>query len=357
MIRWLAALLMGGLSGGALGATISFDLLAWDDSQATPEHPSAVGVKPSQVYPTQGDWLVFTDDDEQLPESHNPAGAVSHTFVDITGIGGAGFNRVPSLFGDDALTTEITCAKPGSWDVQITGLGYTGQADSVMQMNQFLVSPGSPATEDPTYNVDGLGNSGVWSASATNNWTISYELDFYLATNADGDPDPADIDATFNNKLQTGYLIPVDELTPEGMNAVTFDDPAGFFNGDFESYLLDQIAPRLPHDATYLLVTQMDKLHPDYAEVGLPLTTGSLVGNTTIAFTTHIPLGGGDADGDGDVDLEDFTVFADCMAGAAALPEPPPPMAPGECLCAFDFDDDGDVDLTDFAVFQEMFSG
>jgi hypothetical protein len=44
--------------------------------------------------------------------------------------------------------------------------------------------------------------------------------------------------------------------------------------------------PRLPGDATYLLVTQMGKSHPGYAEPGLPITTLSLLGNT-MAYTTR----------------------------------------------------------------------
>jgi hypothetical protein len=353
----LAALAALAVGGGAPQTPVTFNLLTWDDSQAAVELPSAVGLKPSPVYPTEGDWLLFTDDDEQLAASNNPAGAVSHNLVDITGVGGAGFNRAPSLSGSAALTMEFSCMEPGLWSVAVTDLGYSGQANPAMQMNQFLVSPGSPATQDPAFNVDGLGNSGEWSAEAVNDWAIGYTLDFYFATNVDGDPDPDDIDATFDDKMQRGYLIPVNALTLEGMAAVDLDDPAGFFDGDFELYLLDEIAPRLPDDASYLVITQMDKINPDYAEIGLPLTTGSLIGNTTIAYTTQvIPIEGEDADGDGDVDLDDFSLFADCVAGPGTAPDPPPPVSAGQCLCVFDVDRDGDVDLIDFAGFQDAFT-
>jgi len=60
----------------------------------------------------------------------------------------------------------------------------------------------------------------------------------------------------------------------------------------------------------------------------------------------------GDHDVDGDVDLSDFSVFADCLAGPGTAPDPTDPDCQGACLAAFDFDTDGDVDLADFAAMQ-----
>ena len=67
----------------------------------------------------------------------------------------------------------------------------------------------------------------------------------------------------------------------------------------------------------------------------------------------------GDADGDGDVDLDDFRVFADCLAGPGVAPNPSlPGVTEQDCLDAFDFDEaDGDVDLQDFGVFEHVFTG
>ncbi|UCG15311.1 MAG: IPT/TIG domain-containing protein [Phycisphaerales bacterium] len=66
----------------------------------------------------------------------------------------------------------------------------------------------------------------------------------------------------------------------------------------------------------------------------------------------------GDYDTDGDVDLDDYLVFADCMAGPDT---PPSPSLPGvteqDCLDAFDFEPDDDVDLADFAGFARVFTG
>lgn len=349
----VAVALFGQYARGSV--TVTFSLLIWDDTDATTELASAVGVKPSPVYPIAGDWFLFTNDDEQLPSTYNPLGAASHNFADITGVGGSGFNQAPSLLGDDALTLELSCDPPGVWDVRVLGQAYLGTATPVMQVNQFLVQSGDPAAQNPAFNVDGLGNDGTWSASAAYDWEISYELDFYFAVSADGDPTGEDIDATFNNKQQVGYLIPVAELTPEGLASVALDDPAGHFDGDFERYLLDEIVIRLPPDAVYLLITQMNMTNPGYAEPGLPITTASLIGNTTIAYTTQaIPIFPGDADGNGYVDVRDIEIFTSCVAGPVAAPSPAEPWSEGTCHCVFDLDADNDVDLRDFAGLQQM---
>ena len=89
----------GLISSAATAATLDFQLLTWNDTDATAALPSAVGRKPSSTMPTPGDWLVFTEDDAVLAGANNPAGAVSHNCVDITGAGGPGFDLAPSLSG------------------------------------------------------------------------------------------------------------------------------------------------------------------------------------------------------------------------------------------------------------------
>jgi len=243
------------------------------------------GKKPQPVMPATGDGVVGTADDDTLPATYNPQGSLSHNMADLGGSGGSGFNQAPSLTG--GLTLNFSSSGPGQWGLSVTQLAYTGVATPVMQMNQFLVTAGSPATQHTPFNVDGLGNGGTWQDTASTNWAITYDLDCYFATNADGDPANSDIDATFDNKTQTGFLIPVSALTPAGLAAVSLDDPAGFFAGDFDDYLLNSVAPRLPTDATFLLFTQMDKTNAGYTEAGLPITTSTLVGNTTIAYATQ----------------------------------------------------------------------
>ena len=260
----------------------NFQLLNWGNAQATPGLPSATGTKPSAPAPATGDWLIFTADDQTPGATHNPLGALSHNFVDLGGAGGAGFNMAPSLSG--TLSMEFTDGGSGIWNISVAGLSYSGQANAAMFMNQSLVTPGGPAVPG----VDGVGNSGVWNSSHDGGWTVHYQMDFFFASNADGNPAPNDADAGFNNAIQNGYLLPVSLLNPAGLAGLSLNDPAGMYGGDFASYLLSEIAPRLPGDATYLLVTQMAKTHPDYVEAGLPITTSSLIGNTTFAYTTAV---------------------------------------------------------------------
>ncbi len=63
----------------------------------------------------------------------------------------------------------------------------------------------------------------------------------------------------------------------------------------------------------------------------------------------------GDMDGDGDVDLDDYDIFIECLAG------PDVTTTPEFCtemqFDSLDFDADGDVDLTDYAFFQSQFTG
>lgn len=263
----------------SLAATISADFTLLSS-------PALAGYKPSASLPAVGDWLTGTGDDSVQPSVNNPSGALSHSFADFAGMGGAGFNMAPSLSG--SLSLELTAGPALGWDVSVTDLAYSGQATAVMFMNQFLVKPGSAATQNPVFQVDGVGNAGSWQNGAAGNWAIAFELDFLIATNADGDPSPNDVDAAFDDRAQTGYLIPTTELTAAGLSQLALDDPAGFFSGDLRDYLLNIVAPLLPPDATYLLFTQMSKVHPDYAEAGLPITTAGLIGNTTIAYTTAV---------------------------------------------------------------------
>ena len=93
---------------------------------------------------------------------------------------------------------------------------------------------------------------------------------------------------------------------------------------------------------------------------GFVMTNGTL--EVTGGFWVQVavyPAVPGDFDNDGDVDLDDYAVLADCLAGPGASPNPSlPGVTPQDCLDAFDFDAaDGDVDAADFSAFQEVFTG
>ncbi len=58
-----------------------------------------------------------------------------------------------------------------------------------------------------------------------------------------------------------------------------------------------------------------------------------------------------DADDDGDVDLDDFAILVDCLAGPGHSPDPAMPgVSAADCLWAFDRDSDADVDLDDLSA-------
>ncbi len=65
-------------------------------------------------------------------------------------------------------------------------------------------------------------------------------------------------------------------------------------------------------------------------------------------FSTVIESGTtGDSDCDGDIDLADYALLHDCLAG----PQVSPPVMSPDCLDVFDADVDGDVDLEDANAF------
>jgi hypothetical protein len=73
-----------------------------------------------------------------------------------------------------------------------------------------------------------------------------------------------------------------------------------------------------------------------------------------VAGPTVPPDSPGDFDCDGDVDLDDYNVVADCLAGPD-VPTPPVGCSP-EQFSQADLEADNDVDLADFAGFQAVFT-
>ncbi len=91
-------------------------------------------------------------------------------------------------------------------------------------------------------------------------------------------------------------------------------------------------------------------------EMGLYVASGAdALSKLDIWVNTSPSLVPGDLDDDGDVDLDDYTIFASCMAGPGAS------TLPGGCaqddFDASDLDNDSDVDLQDFFGFQQLYGG
>ncbi|MEZ6084618.1 MAG: hypothetical protein R3E58_11945 [Phycisphaerae bacterium] len=105
----------------------------------------------------------------------------------------------------------------------------------------------------------------------------------------------------------------------------------------------------LQENTTYYYVTsQWAFFNP-----GQPFTTTI----TGPALITKLPFAQQDFDQDGDVDLTDYAVFTDCLAGPDGSPSPTiDDVDLAECLDHFDSDTDNDVDLADFADFQAAFT-
>ncbi len=149
---------------------------------------------------------------------------------------------------------------------------------------------------------------------------------------------PTDVVAAVGDPV---YLTIIAETTSGGLtyrwhkDGTPLQDDGHFAGTDTATLHID--AAQLADNGTY--------------DVMLTDSCGSLV-SATARLTVRLF---GDVNDDGDVDLVDYGVFADCMAGPNSTPAPSlPGITPTTCVHAFDFDIDDDVDLADFAFFQEV---
>ena len=128
------------------------------------------------------------------------------------------------------------------------------------------------------------------NAGRLSNWAFSAGVDWYYDTPSAGS---GNIDMTFDDFQWAGFIIPVSQLDQAGMAAVALDDPLGFFGGtseDFESWLVDEVACRLPGSAEYLLFVQ-GEAKPDWnspAMQGWDPAYG-ILGETIVAYAVPEP--------------------------------------------------------------------
>jgi len=248
---WLALAMVMGAATQALAEPVTFTLMT---------HTGFAGKLPQQagVENVTGDHLIGTADDWSSA-SLNPDGCFSFNFMVPAGFDpDLGYpdgyaEGIHSLTGSFVLDVDL--AAGGTFSM--TALAFDGHRSSTKSSYQYLVEPGDPATDGTHGPVDGVPNSGTYSASAASGgWAMSATFDWYKDVPCRGHPN---IDMTFDNFAWDGFLIPVTDLTQPGMDAVTLDDPLGYFGGtsaDFEAWLLAEVAPRLPADAEYLLFAQ-----------------------------------------------------------------------------------------------------
>ena len=267
MLRtWVLCFLLGGLLawGAALGAPVSFTLLT---------HADNVGWLPQQqgVLGVSGDHLIQTSDDISGP-AFNPEGCFTFGFMNPIGLWPPDYppgyaEGIHSMAG--TIELDVDLAAGGA--VAVNGLTFQGVAYPGRRGRnsfQYLVQLGDPATDGSHGPVDGIGNTGVFSASDSLGWSLELSLDLYKDLPFAG---AGGIDMTFNDWEWTGFLIPGNRLDAAAMGFVELDDPLGYFGGaseDFEAWLIEQVAPRLPDQATWLLFAQAEG-KPDWNNPGM----------------------------------------------------------------------------------------
>ncbi len=151
----------------------------------------------------------------------------------------------------------------------------------------------------------------------------SYPADLYESPN-DFSAGPATLQGVITvmaNQAPRAETLDVTELVASALLA-----------GDKAVAFRFQIDPNTPHVTNQVFI---DALDAD------PVTKPLLI------IRSAVP---GDADDDGDVDLDDFAIFTDCLAGPHISPEPTRVgLDARDCLWYFDRDADQDVDLADFS--------
>jgi len=263
-------------------APVEFELLTHPDNvQRLPQPKAQVGVS--------GDHLLRTGDDIS-GATFNPNGCFGFNFMNPVGILEPDYppgyvEGIHSMTG--FLSLEMDLQAGGAVSVGSLAFdGYVAPAKPIAR--QRLVQVGDPAADGNHGPVDGVGNSGTYGASPGANWAFEANFDWYYDVPFAG---PGTIDMTFNNYQWNGFIIPVSELTPAGMTAVTLDDPLGYFGGassDFEAWLLNEVAPRLPKEAVYLLFAQ-GEAHPNWTHPMMGMTTDGIVGETIIGYAVPEP--------------------------------------------------------------------
>ena len=194
---------------------------------------------------------------------------------------------VRRIIDGDTFDLEVDLGAGGA--VQATSLAFDGHVAPSKYTAQRLVRPGDTATNGDFGPLDGQPNSGSYVASAEANWALELVFDWYYDTPY---PGVGAIDMTFSDYRWSGFIIPVSQLTPAGMDLVELDDPLGFFGGtsaDFESWLLNEVKPRLPTDIAWLLFAQ-GNAHPVWTNPMMGMTTDGLVDQTLLAYAVPEPM-------------------------------------------------------------------
>lgn len=307
-------------------ASVEFELLIHIDNEQWLPQPKA---EPGQ----SGDHLILTEDDIS-GSSFNPFGCFSFNFMNPIGIQEP--NHPPGYAEGIHSMTGSVILNIDCNTVEITSLAFEGDILSWATVYQWLVQPGDAATG---YNTDGIPNSGTYKPSADENWALDISFDWYYDTPCGGQ---GTIDMTFDNYNWKGFIIPVSKLNQAGMAATVLDDFLGYFGGtseDFELWLLDEVVPRMPGNASCLLFAQGEE-HPAWRNPMMEMALDGIVAETVIGYTdAKFSPNKADIDKDWDVDIADFAILANQWQQIPG--EPSADIAPT--------DGDGFVDVSDLA--------
>lgn len=277
---------------GVLAETVTFTLLTHGDNDGL--LPQSKGI-PGQ----SGDHLLRTADDTSTT-TWNPSGCFSFNFMNPCGVWPPDYPEgyvegIHSMEGTIELDVDLSAGGA----VTVSSLYLHGQASPGPSGDkyayQYLVKPGDPTTGGGYGAIDGIGNSGSYAASAGSNWAFTASVDWSYDTPCAGS---GNIDLTFDDFQWEGFIIPVSELNATGMDAVALIDPLGFFNGtsdEFESWLLNEVADRLPPTAQCLMFVQeeakpvwnnpaMQSWDPAYGILGETIMAYAVPEPTTMMF-------------------------------------------------------------------------
>jgi len=238
-------------------------------------HGNNIGLLPQPAGQAglSGDHLLQTADDISAG-SFNPDGCFSFNFMNPVGISEPDYppgyaEGIHSMKGSLTLDTNLQAGGA----LEITSLAFDGYVAPSKSSAQWL---------------DGASGSGTYAASAASNWALQANFNWCYDSPFAGS---GTTDMTFDNYLWNGFIIPVGELTMASMDVVNLDDCLGYFpgtSGDFESWLLSEVAPQLPQNAGYLLFAQ-GQAHPDWTHPMMGMTTDGIVGETIIAYAVPEP--------------------------------------------------------------------
>ncbi len=149
------------------------------------------------------------------------------------------------------------------------------------------------------------------------------------------------------------FAVGLEERPPTGWTAITNISNGGTYDAANHKVKWGPFfAPSIPAQVSYDITPP-----PDASGVACFAGTVSFDGfNEPVAGDScvEVLVVSGDFDGDGDADVDDFAVFAACLAGPEVT-TPPPGCDPSDFAQA-DLDGDLDVDLADFAAFSVIFT-